>query len=128
MKYDAWILEHVVGDGYGQCRDVTASMVAAFPELTRVRGHYHCPVWGRRGHWWCVTASGTVVDPTQAQFPSRATGHYEPWPEGAEEPTGKCLNCGEYAYRSWTFCSDECEAACATDFNIRGYPQAEPRP
>ena len=47
----------------GNCREATAAMVKAFPELRRVRGHYGwCP------HWWCETPDGTVVDPTARQF------------------------------------------------------------
>lgn len=113
--YAAWIAANVHGSGLGACNDVTERMVAAFPELTRVRGHYHCPVWGRREHWWCVTAGGVIVDPTAHQFPSRGAGHYEPHVEGSLEPTGKCLGCGEYVWDHRTFCSDACQADMLAD-------------
>lgn len=40
-------------------------MVEAFPELKRVRGHYHCPWLSKaQPHWWCVDPDGNIVDPT----------------------------------------------------------------
>lgn len=106
--YQAWIAANVEGDGYGQCAEVTTAMVAAFPELKRVRGHYFCLTWGERTHWWLVTPDGSIVDPTAAQFPSKGHGVYEEWAEGAEEPTGKCPNCDGYVYGGGTVCSDSC--------------------
>src|SRR5262245_15184252 len=73
-RYRRWVNGNVQGDGYGKCREASAAMAAAFPELARVRGHYVCPVIGEREHWCCVTAGGEVVDPTAAQFPSQGTG------------------------------------------------------
>lgn len=111
-EYDAWIREHVKGDGYGQCAEVTLTMAAAFPDgplkLTRVRGHHHCWTWGERTHWWLVDPDGQIVDPTVAQFPSHGRGVYTPWKEGDREPTGLCPNCGEYVYDAGTCCSDQC--------------------
>jgi hypothetical protein len=107
-KYGAWIMEHVDGDGYGQCAEVTLSMQAAFPELQRVRGHYMCLVWGERAHWWLVTPDGQIVDPTAAQFPSKWSGAYLPWVEGSEEPTGRCPNCGGPCYGGGVCCSEQC--------------------
>ena len=106
--YETWIAENV-GETYGQCVEVTAAMAGAFPELRRVRGHYVCPWWGTRAHWWLVTDAGDIVDPTAAQFPSKGMGEYVPWREGDEEPTGKCLNCAGECYRHATFCSVACE-------------------
>ncbi len=111
--YAAWIAENVEGDGYGQCREVTERMAARFPELVRARGHYYCPVWGERCHWWLTTQDGEIVDPTAAQFPSRGQGVYTPWEEGAPEPTGICPQCGEYTYGPGTCCSDACSRAYA---------------
>lgn len=116
-QYAEWIAQHVVEDGTGQCAEVTKQMAAAFPELTRVRGHYYCDRWGERTHWWLVTADGTIVDPTAQQFPSKGTGTYVPWVEGEEEPTGTCLNCGQPAYRQRNFCSDACDAVTTAEFN-----------
>jgi len=83
-------------------------MQAAFPELQRIRGFYYCGVWGERTHWWLVTESGVIVDPTAVQFPSQGCGVYHPWTEGEEEPSGKCPNCGGYVYGGGTVCSDVC--------------------
>lgn len=102
--YIDWI--KTVVEPTGRCAEVTLEMQAAFPELTRVRGHYYCPFWGEREHWWLVDEEGQVVDPTAAQFPSRGVGHYEPWDESRPEPTGMCPECGEYCYEGRTFCCD----------------------
>ena len=95
----------------GRCAELTIRMVKAFPELRRVRGHYHCPFWGRREHWWCLTPTGDIVDPAVAQFPSKGVGEYVLHVEGSAEPTGKCADCGEYTYNGDSFCSLECERA-----------------
>lgn len=105
-RYEVWITQNV-HEAYGQCEKVTASMLEAFPELTRVRGHYQCPVWGERAHWWLTAPDGSIVDPTVMQFPSRGCGDYEPWDDSKELPTGKCMNCGGYAYRSESSCGSQ---------------------
>jgi len=111
--YDAWIADLMGNtDGlcplYGNCAEITLAMGRQFPGLQRVRGHYMCPVWGERAHWWMVDANGNVVDPTADQFPSRGTGEYIPWVEGAQEPTGMCPNCGGAVYDGGTVCSENC--------------------
>jgi hypothetical protein len=106
--YTTWVAANVP-DAYGTCKEVTQSMVEAFPELRRVRGHYYCGIWGERQHWWCVSPAGEIVDPTAAQFPSKGLGEYVEWVEGTEEPTGMCPNCGELCYGTGTCCSKACE-------------------
>jgi hypothetical protein len=110
MTYDEWIAANypTEREAYGKCAEATDAMQRAFPELQRVRGHYYCFAWGERSHWWLVTADGVIVDPTAVQFPSRGNGVYESWTDGAEEPTGKCPNCGGLVYGGGTVCSDEC--------------------
>ena len=103
-------MDHAV---YGKCKEITEQMAKKHPELTRVRGHYHCPIWGKRAHWWLKDEQGNIVDPTAAQFPSRGGGKYEEWDESKIEPTGKCLDCGGDAFNGDTFCSSRCEAATA---------------
>ncbi len=110
-----WIAENV-GETYGTCGEVTALMAVQFPELTRVRGHYFCLAWGQREHWWLKTATGEIVDPTAGQFPSKGRGVYTEWNEGDEEPTGKCMNCGDYCYREELCCCASCEQAVRADF------------
>lgn len=107
-RYAEWISANVKGTGYGECVEVTEAMAAAFPELRRVRGHYHCFVWGERGHWWLETSSGEIVDPTKGQFPSKGIGEYVEWDESQQEPTGKCPNCGGPCFGGNDCCSDEC--------------------
>ena len=106
---------------YANCLSATQEMVEEFPELRRVRGHYDCPIWGERAHWWCVDPDGSIVDPTAVQFPSRgafAASYHE-----AQRKTlvqvGVCMNCGEpirvtleaaeNGDQGSTFCSDACE-------------------
>jgi hypothetical protein len=108
-EYQHWIAENVVGDGRGKCAEVTQAMAKAFPELTRVRGHYQ--FLGIRPHWWLTDPQGTVVDPTAAQFP--AGGEYVSWGDGPE-PIGRCYNCGELVYDASSgsnICSSDCYSA-----------------
>lgn len=106
-----WIETHVRDSGYGRCAEVSKAMQLAFPQLTRVRGHYVCPIWGLREHWWLLDGE-TIVDPTAAQFPSKGTGVYIPLTGDEEEPTGLCMNCGEYCYSGAYTCSDRCAREC----------------
>ena len=120
-RYEDWVKANVEGDGYGHCAEITEAMAEAFPELRRVRGHYYCPFWGERTHWWMETADGEIVDPTLQQFPSLGMGAYVEWNDGDEQPIGKCLNCGEYTFASKggdkNFCSDACSTACVAQMN-----------
>ena len=108
--YTRWVAENVT-ETYGTCAEVTAEMALTFPDLKRVRGHYYCPIWGERNHWWLVTQDGRVFDPTAAQFPSGGLGEYVEWEEGAKEPTGMCPQCGEPVYDGGTCCSQDCHTA-----------------
>ena len=108
MNYLKWIDLNVSEDGYGKCSEITLMMERKFPELHRVRGHYYCLIWGERTHWWLVTQNGDIVDPTKEQFPSKGTGKYVEWPEGDQEPTGKCPNCSGYCFNGQTVCSEKC--------------------
>jgi hypothetical protein len=122
-RYERWILDNYPtrADAVMQCATATERMVVDFPELTRVRGHYYDTLWGRREHWWCATSTGAVVDPTAAQFPDGGIGVYEPLPDDAPEPIGRCYNCGEYCWKgqpgaSSSFCSAECRNEAMPDF------------
>lgn len=116
-EYQQWIEKNVQHYPLGSCRSHTEQMVKAFPELRVTRGFYYCPVWDRRGHWWCVTPDNEIIDPTATQFPSKGIGEYEEvseetlrrWVEEGKYLTGKCPNCGDYCYREAVFCSEECE-------------------
>lgn len=110
-EYAEWIAREVPDHAaaYGNCAEVTARMVEAFPDLRRVSGFYHCWAWGRRQHFWCVTNVGEVVDPTARQFPSAGAGDYQEVTNPSEVPTGVCMDCGADVYEGATFCDDECE-------------------
>lgn len=114
MTYEEWIVINVI-DPVGTCKETTLAMQEAFPELTRVRGHYYCLPWGERDHWWLIDPDGKIVDPTKAQFPCYGCGQYIAWNEGDPEPTGKCLNCGEYVYDDASHCNDTCRQAFMQD-------------
>ena len=121
MTYEQYIQTFWgVGPITGRCAEVTLAMVQMFPELRRVRGHYCCPVWGIREHWWLVAPGGEIVDPTARQFPGGGLGTYREWREGAEEPVGRCLNCGAYCFPSTMvtdcLCSDVCRVAVEASF------------
>ena len=107
-KYLNWIKENVKDSGYGKCKEITSKLLLVFPELKQVRGHYYCPIWGERGHWWLVAPDKIIVDPTAEQFPSRGHGIYKEWIEGSPEPTGQCPNCSAYCYNGDYFCSEKC--------------------
>lgn len=106
--YERWIQANVTQPCAGKCKEWCYSMLACFPELRLIRGHYHCSIAGKRPHWWMVAPNGCIVDPTRDQFPSMGTDEYEPWDETQEEPTGRCPNCGGYAFNGDTCCSQEC--------------------
>jgi hypothetical protein len=113
--YAQWIAAHVPADPTGTCREVTAAMGAAFPELKRARGYYLGAGMERRWpHWWLVTADGTIVDPTAAQWPDHGRGFYAERDESEPEPTGKCSNCGEYCYEGRSPC---CSEACDREYH-----------
>jgi len=101
-RYAAWIVEQYPTPtaAMNRCFGATRDMVAAFPELRRVRGWY-----GWTEHWWCVSLDGGIVDPTAAQFHGTAT--YREFRDGVDpEPLGKCVNCGLY---SWPYVDGEGE-------------------
>lgn len=125
MTYDEWIEDFVSkvrfrtadGKAYlrGLCEHASAKMVEAFPELTRVRGHVGpTPSWQDEPHWWCVTATGEIIDPTKAQF-TWAEIHYAPFDEklAASLPTGKCHDCGGRLYYNADYCNERCAARTA---------------
>lgn len=125
MTYDAWIAEYRSkhGDGYGKCEDAVDDMVAAFPELRKVAGHVYCPApWGKRGHFWCETEEGQVVDPTAAQFPG--IFRYEEWQPGSEVYAGHCMDCGVEIWLPLLNLAEEpenphapfCSSTCLTSF------------
>jgi len=125
--YTAWIFAHVDQQtkGYGQCEQVTAAMVQAFPELERRKGIIRTLCWGERTHWWCRTAGGAIVDPTAGQFPGHSTqpsrlvakAIYEDMSDCTDEeladrvPSGVCANCGTPVFHGDSFCSTACQNA-----------------
>jgi len=94
----------------GKCKEMSEAAVAADPTLRLVRGHYHCPWWGKQPHWWTVRPDGTVYDPTARQFPSKGTGDYVEF-----DGRVACSNCGkegveeDFSFESnYAFCSTAC--------------------
>ena len=35
---------------HGRCKELAEEAVTADPTLRLVRGHYHCPIWGKQAH------------------------------------------------------------------------------
>lgn len=125
--YNAWIAQYVAAQKstLGRCRDATAKMVEAFPELRIVLGYVHDGLWGKRGHAWCVDTDGKIVDPTASQFP--ALLEYDPWKPGDEVLIGKCMECGSQIWeavesfdeaRHRSFCDEECEGAFRASLGV----------
>lgn len=115
-KYKEWISNNIKSreDYWRKCVPVTLRMKEDFPELVRVRGHYHDYLYPQP-HWWLRTESGTIVDPTYKQFNGcgendELSGPHELYEEIDEEnvPTGKCPNCGDYCYDNKFCCSENC--------------------
>lgn len=111
MSYQQWIeAQNLPEQPCGLCESVSRRMVAAFPELRLVRGHYM--PWAESKlypHWWCVAPDGTIVDPTAAQFAAVGPGDYRE--HVGDEPTGRCLECGLYTFHGQSFCDESCAAA-----------------
>jgi hypothetical protein len=88
------------------------ALIEEHPEFTAVRGYYHCPLWGKQQHWWCVDKKGNIIDPTVRQFPTKGAGaEYEPFNGmvecsecGTEKPEVEMEFNGQYA-----FCSYKCQ-------------------
>ncbi len=118
-KYKDWIDKHKEEKALlARCSLSTDEMVEAFPELEKVAGTVRFLGGGGSEHFWCVTPSGDVVDPTVSQFDSPVTS-YRPFEPGDEVYVDKCMNCGMEIYKeiqdlkekghSECMCSDECE-------------------
>ncbi|MBK9952853.1 MAG: hypothetical protein IPP10_15500 [Candidatus Competibacteraceae bacterium] len=99
-KYQTWIEEHYPTPESARlhCAEATAAMITKFPELRRVRGHAFIGL-SFRTHWWCVASDGTIVDPTAHQW-ALLPLQYNVIPNDAEEPHGKCYECGVLLFRS----------------------------
>lgn len=101
-------------DGYrllaGKCKSVCEAIAKMDSQWTLTRGHYICPMWGPRAHWWLTAKDGTVYDPTIFQFPTPRIGYYEPF-----DGRVSCAECGkemdeaEAEFESnYAFCSGNC--------------------
>ena len=122
-EYVDWIKNHypTSADAYGQCYDATYFMVKDFPELKRIHGYYHSPIWGTRQHWWLQTDDGEIIDPTQHQFPGvnlLDVPNKEIYRDVTEDemPIGKCMNCGELIFKGG-YSSNICSELCADQFH-----------
>jgi len=109
--------------------ETTIEMAKAFPELTRVHGYYHCPEFGKRGHWWLTDPDGNIVDPAISSLPPDEIGEHVPWRKGDPEPTPTCRHCGGvmYVHESYLYCDDKCEHAFMADSGPGIWPGTWPR-
>ena len=121
--YEDWIRDYVARtkDILSQCKQATAEMSVAFPELRRCRGWVTLSSGLEREHFWMETSEGEIVDPTVSQFTTttfyKGCGgvkfylEYDPEMHGPE-PVGKCMACGAYCYPpegTSTACTENCE-------------------
>ena len=95
----------------GKCKEMSEALCEQDNSLTLARGFYYDPFWGKQPHWWCKRPDGTIVDPTEKQFPSGGI------PVFYEEFNGicECSECGaekpeaEMRFESsYAFCSGTC--------------------
>lgn len=124
--YTSWIKGYraSVNSTLGRCKEATAAMVKDFPELKIVPGHVYTD-WGKRGHFWCETEDGTIIDPTADQF--NVIWDYEAFEPGQEVRVGKCMNCGDEIWAAIqsldeappprSTCSDACHDAIVAEYN-----------
>lgn len=98
-KYYEWINTHYPTKESARlaCEKATRLMQEVFPELTRVRGHVLVG-FNFRPHWW-LTLNGEVIDPTRHQWEECIVA-YQALPPEAEEPLGRCINCGKLSFKS----------------------------
>jgi len=97
----------------GKCKELCLQAIKENPDYQLVRGYYHCAIWGRQEHWWCVKPNGEIHDPSIKQFPDR-NGEYEEF-----DGYFNCETCGKQIteeegtiYGRYIFCSYECIGAC----------------
>lgn len=101
-------------DGYrllaGKCKTICEAIAQADPQWRLVRGHYVCPMWGFRAHWWLVAQDGTIYDPTVFQFPVPRIGDYVEFNGRVEcAECGKEMDESEAEFESnYAFCSGRC--------------------
>ena len=69
----------------GKCREAVMLYCQMNPGMRLVRGYYMSILWGPQPHWWCVSESGMIHDPTVDQFPDRGANTKKPM-------VGKCAN------------------------------------
>ncbi len=94
----------------GKCKEFVDQAIKDDPTLTAVRGFYHCPIEGKRAHWWCRKSDGSIFDPTARQFKSKGIGDYEEFDGTVEcSQCGKMMTEAEASFESnYAFCSTRC--------------------
>jgi hypothetical protein len=105
------------------CSTFTHNLALQFPELSRVAGFYQDNEDGAsREHWWLVTPTGEIVDPTADQFSDCGRGVYQRYdPELHLVVKGKCPCCGIGLYtRTGAYpCSEPCDAELAAEYGCQ---------
>lgn len=117
-KYENWIQSYT-GDIHRKCIEVSTGMQQVFPELRIVKGLVRIIDNDRwYEHQWCISPDGRIIDPTRMQWVMII--EYKEITENDPQPTGKCMNCGEFlfdrGYEEDNFvCSKECSISYAKD-------------
>ena len=112
-KYQSWI-EQYPNSIHRRCEQVTLEMADAFPELVRIRGFAYVieSPTKRQAHWWLITPTGEIVDPTARQW--AAIIEYEPIDE-SRELTGMCPVCDDALYDGASFCAIGCACSASSE-------------
>lgn len=123
IQYKEWIHQFLyrINDPTGKCRGAVEDMKAHFPELKIEKGYVVHPFiqpdtlikndFHGVPHWWLIDEEGSIVDPTESQFPKPL--EYSPYSEELHGllPVGKCMECGDLFYppkEPGNFCDEEC--------------------
>jgi hypothetical protein len=117
-RYAEWIKAHypTPDAARARCASATSAMAAAFPELRRVAGLLcHGDYVEDLEHWWLVTPTGEIVDPTVHQYNTMMILSYYEITETSpvyNKRRHKCMNCGSYYYGGSAGC---CSEVCYRD-------------
>ena len=123
-KYFAWIEKHYPTPESAtlQCKEASLKMAKRFSELKRVRGMVHVkephglpPT--KSPHFWLIAEDNSIVDPVVHQYPLGVV-KYVPINETLGDPTGKCMNCGDFCYKGYNVCSKKCARAMEPNIDL----------
>jgi len=106
QKYQKWIQDNYPTQihAMGKCKQACERMVEAFPELIITNGFIDMVSSTKEIlHWWCKTQDNEIVDPTVHQYETGGIfeyGEIDDSHPARNYPRVKCMNCGQYYYKT----------------------------